>query len=211
MPILFDWYENPQAPNLPKKERYHARISRTNGKMSTDEVVADIHRRCTLTEPDIKAVLTALSVTMGDGLSYGRRIHLEGLGYFSPTLECTEPIKADTKRRTPKVKFKTVRFRPDKELRKNIDALGIKMERNKYSGHSEKLSEVEIDIRLKEYFATHERLTRWGLQEVCNMTRSQAHIHLRRLLEAGKILNLGQTYQPIYVAAPGFYGRSKNT
>ena len=40
------------------------------------------------------------------------------------------------------------------------------------------------------------------------MTRTTANRHLRRLLEEGKLKNIGKRMQPIYVAAAGYYGVS---
>ena len=42
------------------------------------------------------------------------------------------------------------------------------------------------------------------------MTRTTANRHLRRLLEEGKLKNIGKRMQPIYVAAAGYYGVSRD-
>ena len=39
--------------------------------------------------------LDALSHFMGRELGEGRQVHLDGIGYFRPTLTCTEPVKVD--------------------------------------------------------------------------------------------------------------------
>ena len=46
--------------------------------------------------------------------------------------------------------------------------------------------------------------------KVCCMTRTTANRHLRRLLEEGKLKNIGKRMQPIYVAAAGYYGVSRD-
>ncbi|MDR0894812.1 MAG: HU family DNA-binding protein [Prevotellaceae bacterium] len=208
MAIIIDWYENPVAPNQPNKKRLHARPV-CNGKTSTKELRHKIQQRCSLTHTDVTAVLSALSETIGEALSNGRRVHLDGIGYFYPTVECTEEIKPDTKRRTPKVKLKSVRFLADKDLKENIG--NAKMERNQYSyNHSAGLSELEIDIRLTAFFATSDRMTRRQFQELCQMTRSTALNHLRRLRQEGKLQNAGLVHQPIYIPVPGYYGVSRH-
>ena len=68
----------------------------------------------------------------------------------------------------------------------------------------------EIDMRLKEYFADHDVMLRYDFQEVCCMTRTTANRHLRRLLEEGKLKNIGKRMQPIYVASAGYYGVSRD-
>ena len=113
-----------------------------------------------------------------------------------------------TKNKWSKMELKTIGFRPDARLRGEL--VGAKASRSKYARHSESLSEVEIDMRLKEYFADHDVMLRYDFQEVCCMIRTTANRHLRRLLEEGKLRNIGKRMQPIYVAAAGYYGVSRD-
>ena len=76
----------------------------------------------------------------------------------------------------------------------------------KYTRHSQRLSEAEIDMRLKEYFAEHDVLIRFDFQNLCGMARTTANGHLKRLQEEGKLLNVGRRTQPIYRPMPGHYG-----
>ena len=55
-----------------------------------------------------------------------RQVHLDGIGYFVPTLTCTEPVTLETKRKSTKVKLKNITFRPDKALRSEIGVLKVK-------------------------------------------------------------------------------------
>lgn len=207
MPIQFDWYENPVAPDQPKKKRFHPRIV-YNGQIDTDEIRSRIQTRCTLNEIDVAAVLDALSCIMGEELREGRQIHLDGIGYFYPTLASTEEISANTPRRNTKIKLKTIRFRSDQKLKNSIGH--IKVKQLKRVWHSPKLSEKEIDIRLKEYFSDHQLLQRSDFQELTSMVRSTAMIHIRRICKEGKLKNIGLRNQPIYVPVPGYYGTSKD-
>lgn len=174
MAILFDWYENPVSPDQPKKKRFHPRIA-YNGQVDTDEMRSKIQSRCTLNEVDVTAVLDALSQVMGEELGEGRQVHLDGIGYFYPTLTATEEIAADTPRRNMKIKLKAIRFRSDQKLKNSIGLIKVKQLKKNF--HSSKLSEVEIDILLKEYFSTHQMMQRRDFQSLCGMVRSTAMIH----------------------------------
>ena len=77
-----------------------------------------------------------------------------------------------TPHKTNKVAFKTVRFRPDSNLKGHF--VGVRASQSKYVRHSEKVSEVEIDMLLKEYFAEHQMMTRRDFQEVCGLARTTA-------------------------------------
>ena len=203
MAISFDWYENPVSPDKPEEKRFHPRII-ANGQIDTKDLRSRIQSRCTLNEVDVTAVLDALSQVMGEELCEGRQVHLDGIGYFYPTLTATEEIAADTPRRNTKVKLKGIQFRSDQKLKNSVGH--IKIKQMKRIIHSPKLSETDIDSRLRKYFTDHQIMQRSDFQDITGMVRSTAMIHIRRLRTEGKLLNIGIPSQPIYVPAPGFYG-----
>ena len=204
MAISFDWYENPVSPDKPEEKRFHPRII-ANGQIDTKDLRSRIQSRCTLNEVDVTAVLDALSQVMGEELCEGRQVHLDGIGYFYPTLTATEEIAADTPRRNTKVKLKGIQFRSDQKLKNSVGH--IKIKQMKRIIHSPKLSETDIDSRLRKYFTDHQIMQRSDFQDITGMVRSAAMIHIRRLRTKGKLLNIGIPSQPIYVPAPGFYGK----
>ena len=204
MAISFDWYENPVSPDKPEEKRFHPR-SIANGQIDTKDLRSRIQSRCTLNEVDVTAVLDALSQVMGEELCEGRQVHLDGIGYFYPTLTATEEIAADTPRRNTKVKLKGIQFRSDQKLKNSVGH--IKIKQMKRIIHSPKLSETDIDSRLRKYFTDHQIMQRSDFQDITGMVRSTAMIHIRRLRTEGKLLNIGIPSQPIYVPAPGFYGK----
>lgn len=204
MAISFDWYENPVSPDKPEEKRFHPRII-ANGQIDTKDLRSRIQSRCTLNEVDVTAVLDALSQVMGEELCEGRQVHLDGIGYFYPTLTATEEIAADTPRRNTKVKLKGIQFRSDQKLKNSVGH--IKIKQMKRIIHSPKLSETDIDSRLRKYFTDHQIMQRSDFQDITGMVRSTAMIHIRRRRTKGKLLNIGIPSQPIYVPAPGFYGK----
>lgn len=204
MAILFEWYENPVAPSQTQEEtKLHARIT-LNGTADTARLRRKIQERCSLTETDVSAVLDALSHAMGDELAEGKQVHLDGIGYFHPTLTCTGEITKDTKRKNTKVKLKGIKFRADQTLKNEIGA--VRLKNIKHNGHSNKLTDEEMERRLTNYFSEHRMLTRCDFQRVCGMMKSTAMRHIRRLKEEGKLKNIGILTQPLYVANPGYYG-----
>ena len=207
MAILYDWYENPGESDDSEEKGLHPRIF-LNGKVGTDKLCRMIHGRSSLSVGDVKNAFEMLAQICGEELREGREVHIEGLGYFAPILRSTQKVTRSTKNKWSKMELKTIGFRPDARLRGEL--VGAKASRSKFARHSESLSEVEIDMRLKEYFADHDVMLRYDFQEVCCMTRTTANRHLRRLLEEGKLRNIGKRMQPIYVAAAGYYGVSRD-
>ena len=207
MAILYDWYENPGESDDSEEKGLHPRIF-LNGKVGTDKLCRMIHGRSSLSVGDVKNAFEMLAQICGEELREGREVHIEGLGYFAPILRSTQKVTRSTKNKWSKMELKTSGFRPDAHRPREL--VGAKASRSKYARHSESLSEVEIDMRLKEYFADHDVMLRYDFQEVCCMTRTTANRHLRRLLEEGKLRNIGKRMQPIYVAAAGYYGVSRD-
>ena len=165
MAILFDWYENPKTSEQQGEENMlHPRL-RLNGKVSTAQLRARIQKYCTLTETDVIAVLDALSHAMGEELAEGRQVHLDGIGFFRPNLVSTEPVTEKTKRKNTKVRLKGIVYRPDRLL---MDEVGkVKVQRTRFSFHSSKLTDEEIDALLTEFFTTHDFVQRKSFQLLC--------------------------------------------
>lgn len=207
MAIVIDWYENPNASEESGEKSLHPRIF-LNGKVSTEKLCDMVHARSSLTTGDVKSALDTLAQIVSEELREGREVHLEGIGYFYPTLKSTQKVTKSTPLKTQKLALKTVRFRPDVRLKSSL--VGISVCQTKYTHHSQKLTEVEIDMRLKEYFAENQVMVRSDFQQLCCMARTTAKTHLSRLREEGKLENIGTRAHPIYVAAPGYYGRSRD-
>ena len=167
-----------------------------------------VHERSSLSVGDAKSAIDTLAQLCGEELREGREVHIEGLGYFAPTLEATQKVTRQTKNKHLKLRLKGISFRPDIRLKAALT--GVTATQSKYTRHSLRLSEIEIDMRLKEYFAEHDLLLRIDFQELCGMARTTANNHLQRLQKEGKLMNVGRRAQPIYRPMPGYYGMSRD-
>lgn len=76
------------------------------------------------------------------------------------------------------------------------------------------LKAIGLQIRLrhaaKRVFQRSSDYATFRLSRHHGMVRSTAMIHIRRLRQEGKLQNIGIPSQPIYVPAPGFYGKSRD-
>ena len=207
MAIVYDWYENPNAEGESEERGLHPRPL-LNGKVSMEQLYYRVHERSSLSVGDAKSAIDTLTQLCGEELREGREVHIEGLGYFSPTLEATQKVTRSTPNKHLKLRLKSISFRPDVRLKQAMT--GVNAIRSKYTHHSLKLSEVEIDMKLKEYFVDHDVLIRSDFQALCGMARTTANVHLKRLQQEGKLKNVGKPTQPIYRAMPGYYGVSRD-
>lgn len=197
MTAQYDFYKNPSPKDSKRRVRYHARVV-PYGTVNTETLARQIHSRCTVTPADVKAVLISLSDVVIDELKDGNRVHIEGLGYLQITLECP-PIQSPKEIRAESIRFKSVAFRPEAELRKRLRV--TRFERVSRKNHSSGLVAGErLDALLAGYFATHSHITRIGFQNLCGFTRTTANRRLKELREAGKIDCLGAARASVYVA-----------
>lgn len=201
MAIKFEFYHTPVTSGKDEK-RYYPKVVNMQ-HIDTDKLAQEIHTRCTLTVSDVKSVLVSLSEQLAYHLRNGERVHVEGLGYFQVTLEAPEVCNPKAVRAN-KVKVKTVRFRPDVELKSLIGEADI--ERSQLRPHSRKWTPEAMDKRLTEYFQTEKILTRRTFQAVCDLTETTAARQIKRLLAEGKLKNISTRIHPVYVPAEGWYG-----
>lgn len=86
-----------------------------DGVIDTKEIARKINKRCTLTEPDIIAVINALETEIGYGLSDGKRVVLDGFGSFKVGLTTT-PADSAKKFTNANIKGMHVIFLPATEM-----------------------------------------------------------------------------------------------
>ncbi|MCH4183708.1 MAG: HU family DNA-binding protein [Prevotella sp.] len=61
----------------------------TSDTLGVDKLAEKIQNRCTVTHPDIVAVISALVDAMREGLQEGKRIYIDRFGTFKVGIHCT--------------------------------------------------------------------------------------------------------------------------
>lgn len=194
MGLYYDFYENPSPKDSTERPLLHARVI-TSETTSTDEIAEEIHNRSTLTTGDAKAALISFVEVMAHELSRGRRVHLEGLGYFQLTLS-SPPVHSPKEIRAESVHVKSVAFRAEVSFKRRFKK--VFLERSREKRHSNRYSEAEIDALLSGYFLNHPHITRYEFCRLCGLTDSTAKRRLRELVAAGKLTNTGYKNFPLY-------------
>lgn len=201
MSAEYDFYKNPIPAGSNRKPRLHARIvpRRTT---DTEKLAEDVHARCSLSTADVMAALVSLSDIIIERLKDGERIYIKGLGYFQMTIKCP-PVKTTKEIRAESIQFKSVAFRPEAELKKELRT--TQFVRARYKNHSNKYSEIEVDGLLTSYFLKHDYILRIEFQQLCGFTKGTANRRLAELIKAGKLKKEGLYRFPIYVPVSGYY------
>ena len=130
-------------------------------------------------------------------LGEGRRVTIDGIGTFQVNLRCKEDVTDPDKAQARDIEFKSISFRADKGLRKEMKQKQIL--RSSFKPHSMPMTDEEMKVKLEEYFAKEEVITRKGLQIYCNLTKSTATRTLKRLAEQGILRNVSTDRNPVYM------------
>ena len=204
MAIEFDIYPSPTPPDSERGTTYHARVANSD-TITTDDVAKNIHKRCTLTISDIKAVLSELHDEITYHLCNGNHVHLEGIGYFRLTLSAP-PTITPTNMHQQRIDIKAVDFRADTLLKKALKEKAV-FKRTTHKKHSAQLNIYEIDALLVDYFENNQYLTRRRFEQLCDFTPTTASRHLKRLIEEGRLKNTNTRQNPVYEPMKGYYGK----
>jgi predicted histone-like DNA-binding protein len=182
--IQYDVYENPTPEG--KQKSFHVRPV-SHGVTSFKEVAEYIEVASSATAADVISITSSLSRKIGDILSHGGSVHIQGLGYFSPK------IHADTfyswgKISSKKIKIAGVNFRPDKEL---LDQLkDCTFQRATAGNRSIDSTTDALAAGLIEFFKTHKSITRHEFQYLFKFTKPTAVRRLASLCEGDNPLLL---------------------
>lgn len=203
MALKYDFYTNPVPPGSEREPRLHARVVTTE-TIGTDKIAEEIQYMSSLTTGDVIAALDLVVKQLAHHLSYGERVHIEGLGYFQLTLSCPA-VKSPKEIRAESVKVKTIAFRPDESFKECF--INVTPERVRVKNHSQAITEKEIDNRLTAYFRKKEHITTAKFRSLCGLTQPTAERRIRQRIKDGKLRRIGHARSSLYVPVKGFYGK----
>lgn len=105
-------------------KKFYAAIV-TDGEATIDEIVKDIEKFSSLTEPDIRGVVIALENVIQNKLAEGKIVRLEKLGSLYPTLSSKgEATEAEVT--SSSIIEVGINYRPGDRLKKAINDAGFK-------------------------------------------------------------------------------------
>ena len=110
--------------------KYYAKVAPVS-PVYVNDIAARISKTCTVTEHDVKAVLSALQEQVIYSLSDGHSVRLGDLGSFRPTIACKGMDKAEdlTVRNIKKVR---VKFTPSATLEKELSPAFVSFSKYKH-------------------------------------------------------------------------------
>lgn len=194
MAVKYDLYKTPR-PTAEPDAGYHVRAMHME-TVTTHEIARRIEHDTALTEGDVKNVLVSLSHYLVDCLQNGKRMHIEGTGYFSLAIEAPT-VASPHDMRAERIRVKGINYRPDKQVKTKLAS--TKFEREKEKSHSETLSDEEVRLRITDYFTDHAYMRRKDFERLCGFTRTTAIRRLNTLLDEGFLIRDGVRAEAVYI------------
>lgn len=199
----YELYHNPSAS--PKGGKYmHARLA-DNGKESMEDMLELLSRRTKLDVPSLRAVLENFTDIVGNELAQGKFVQINGLGGFRMTLSCPGHVKSPEDVRGGSIGVKSVEFRPDKQLLKDLrQSTTFRRTRNKKNQNDD---QQEVLTTVRQYFANPDNkgkaISTKILSCLLNLTPKRASERLHELVAKGILINPStDPHHPMYLAGP---------
>lgn len=156
----------------------------------TDDLARRIEKGTTATSADIKLVLTALSSAVVNELLSGNRVHIDGLGYFSISINGNITRDKNGKLRLQDASVKDVLFQPERALKAKL--ADARFTRSQHLGRKSKpAEEPRIEEALQELGRDGAVFSSAQFRERLGLTASTANRILHRLREEGRVENIG--------------------
>jgi len=105
-------------------KKFYAAIV-TDGEATIDEIVKDIEKFSSLSEPDIRGVVVALENVIQNKLAEGKIVRLEKLGSLYPSLS-SKGEGTEKEVTSNSIKEVRINYRPGDRLKKAINEAGFK-------------------------------------------------------------------------------------
>ena len=200
--IKFALREAPHEVGTPAESYYPVLADPT--VVTSEQLFADISHATTLTPADVTACLTALRDTMIHYLAQGKRVDLQGIGTFAPTLKSDIPIhSSDDKQVARHLSVGGIIYRPKKAFMNEFSYIKFHRPR-KHTSQTGKLTDEQILHCLHRYLSitNNKLLTTSTISTATGYSYSRTYRELPGLVERGLLTKMGTSRFPYYILAP---------
>ncbi len=197
--ITFKLQEIPHAEGEPRRGYFP--VLAYSARITSDQFCQMIQNRCTVTEGDVKAVMSAMAHILRQELADGVRVEVPELGSFSPSLSSGRPITdASDTQIARHLCIDNIKFQPKASLKKGFSKVSFRRA-DKLVNALPKLTDEEVMARIKRFLAEKpdEVMDRRTFQSITGYGRTVASRVLSRLIKQGRIEKKGRRNAPYYV------------
>ena len=161
--------------------------------VSDKDLVKVIEEASTVSKIDWDAVLSAMSQGICRIIKDGKRVHLRGIGTFSPAVKGEVYQDNSGKDRVRNLRVSAIRFLPDKEIKDSMVTAEFK-HRQLRTDYVEEVSDEMLKAtaeslwKVRSYFSTAEFIS------ALNVSRTKGYRLLKKMLNAGWVKLEGTVY-----------------
>lgn len=145
---------------------------------------------------ELKAAVEQVLEGVREHLADGKTVDISGLGAFRLSLGTEGDVTASSRQRLNKIKVVGVNFRVSPELLLEIGRPTFRCASE--DNGRQTLTTEELVPLLKEYFSSHDSITREAFERVFHFKRSTAAYRLKELVEQGILKAEGDNRSRIY-------------
>ncbi len=166
--------------------------------MTDKQMIERIAKHSCLGEGEVSAVLMRLRDIIEEDLQEGRRVNIPEVGYLSLSADLDmDEQKPDNKVRADYVSVKSIKFRPNADLLKQVKRR-THFEKSAYTSRSYPFSEELLKEKIKEYLKTNRTINRRTLEFEFHIRRQTALNWLKKLVDSGFLVREGSRTAPVY-------------
>ena len=192
--IKFSIYKTPTSGD--HKQKPYARAI-LHGTKRMEEICYILSDSCSITSSDIKGVLDALGQYIGRELADGYSVELEGLGYFSPSLRCTQEVDNKGKERCT-IRVHGVNFRCAKQLKERVKQNQLQVIKRQNVPSTDRNGRKK---KMLEYLQNHPSINVSDYAALNSCTYYAAQNDIKQFLTNGIIQSVGYRTHKIYILA----------
>ncbi len=168
-----------------------------NGTTETDEMMERIEKATTLNVSDLKGAIDALVSQIADALRDGRRVHIDGLGHFSISIDGDVVENEEGELRLKHAAVRTVNFRPEGSLMRQLS--DAKFTSKRHLGRSSAaIDEAKLPAVLAALSEEKGFFTAAAFRKDLGLTQATGNRVINRLLDDGVLENIGTRHNRIF-------------
>lgn len=198
MAINIEWQLLPtQKKNIDGKPLLFPRMIE-NESINLNLLCEEIAKQSIHTKGTIKGVIYDLVEIFAKLLHEGKTIDLEDMGTFKLAIGTDAKITSDMPYKKRPITVRGINFQPSKIL---MDAIGTpKFRTIPRNAKLTAMSQEQLQKTLLEYFNKHDSITRLQFERLCQLKRATAYFHLKRFVESGFLIKIGNNRETRYIA-----------
>ena len=162
----------------------------------TKQLEERIEQATTLTQADIRGVLSELRYIIEQSLIAGRRFHLDGIGYLSLSAGMSLPV-GDGKITGKNIYLRGINFLPERELLTAVRS-NVKFRQSKTTSRSTIYEEEELWQKVEACLSTNRYVTVRIMREHFTLSRYVATKWLSTFVAEGRLVKDGTSRHAMY-------------